>query len=162
MPQQSASCHLYCCAPTQPTCRVMQMPLGCRKEEKQKQEEGNEERGEGEKPLACDPIFAPINKFNAQTPGMREHIKNENYILPRSCQAHTHTHTHTYTHILYMHMCMPRQVHFVCVCACTSHLHKHNYEMENLKLHSKIKKYTGIHIHVVIEIITPRVVTLHT
>lgn len=60
-------------------------------------EGGNAEGGTGkseEEPVACDPIFAPINKFNAQTPGMREHIKNENYILPRSCQAHTLTHTH--------------------------------------------------------------------
>lgn len=73
------------------TCRIMQMPSG-RQRNMKREGMQRKERGGGsgeEEPVACDPIFAPINKFNAQTPGMREHIKNENYILPRSCQAHT-------------------------------------------------------------------------
>lgn len=71
-------------------------------------------RGGGEEPVACDPIFAPINKFNAQTPGMREHIKNENYILPRSYQAHTHNAHTTHTNV-YAHMQAKASLLYVCV-----------------------------------------------
>lgn len=80
-----------------PLCRHMPHNANAVGETEGYGEGGNAEEGtgrRGEEPVACDPIFAPINKFNAQTPGMREHIKNENYILPRSYQAHTHT-THT-------------------------------------------------------------------
>lgn len=75
--------------------------------------------GRRDEPTASDPIFAPINKFNVQTPGMRENIKNENYILPRSC------HIYTYIHICYIYVFI--HVHanlppLVCLSVCALHI----------------------------------------
>lgn len=100
--------------------------------EKEQRSRNNANGKRDPEPSASDPIFAAINKFNVQTPGMQENIKNENYILPRSCcQARIFMpmRVSLYTYI------PPTTAHM-----CASHLHKYNYGAEYLKLHAVGKK----------------------